>query len=319
MRLSLSGGSGLSIRDLIFCPQKFKYIKEGYKEKNISIPLAEGIIFHDCAEKILNDGDLDIKEVQEALKAGKYVDSEKREIMFDINAKLKESNKETRVEKASRRLPGMLEKLMEAREDGDFDGLVGTEEIVEISELVVPEEDVFDKKTNKIIKDYGLSFSGKLDVVFDRSFGDLKTASSSSRWTQERADGELQFTLYSYMKTLETGDFWDTAYVYEFTKHMPKRSEDDKVSKGCQYAKIETKRTEREWDIAYRTLRQAAKMYAYGEEEEWERLGPLNGGCMDNYFQLCPFHALCFPEKYTDEQRDELLDNIYKEEENAGR
>ena len=75
--LSLSGGSGMSIKDMMDCPMKFKHRKDGWVLKKKPIYFMSGSLFHNMSEAILQGSkeyssvEKVQKVVEEALAEGK--------------------------------------------------------------------------------------------------------------------------------------------------------------------------------------------------------------------------------------------------------
>ena len=117
--LSLSGGSGLSMRTLFECGKKFELKKLGYQPKLTPLPLVTGIIFHKYAEKRLRSEPFDVEEAKNALLSGKYHD-ERRDVVLEFDTTEMSTKKETKVEKEAAKIEQMLNKLKSVRNEALF-------------------------------------------------------------------------------------------------------------------------------------------------------------------------------------------------------
>jgi len=307
--LSLSGGSGLPISKFLICPRWFKYIKDGFRKKYYKPALAEGLIFHSYAEKSLKRDifrkngtdivEIDPEEASEVLRSGKWTDKRKKK---DIRWQT-EGEDGDKIEQASERIPGMLKTFLEKKRD--FGEVVEVEKAIEIEELIRP----VGEPTEKEIEDAGrllmngVWFSGRSDFVTDdNTIHDLKT--SKSEWKQEQADDQQQATLYGYITSVMNQNPVEEFVYHIFTKHK----------RGCRYQEIRTKRNIDDYLATYENLLSVGNRVLDCEEKgEYPKEGSMRTNCRDRYFRRCPYHVLCFPEKYSEEEQEKELKSIIKE------
>lgn len=307
--LSLSGGSGLPISKFLICPRWFKYIKDGFRKRYYKPALAEGLIFHSYAEKSLkrdifrkegNDVvEIDPKEAGEVLKSGKWIDKRrKKEIMWDT-----EGEDADKIKDGAERIPGMLEKFLVKKKE--FGEVLEVEKKIEIEELIRPVGDPSKKEIEGAgrLLDNGVYFSGRSDFVTeDNTIHDLKT--SKSEWKQEEADDQQQASLYGYITSVMTYNPVKEFVYHIFTKHK----------RGCRYQEIRTKRSTEDYMSTYENLLSVGLRVLDCEENgEYPKEGSMRTNCRDRYFRRCPFHVLCFPEKYSEDEQKKELESIIKD------
>lgn len=312
IRLSLSGGSGRSMKKLLTCPQWFHYEVEGWSEKFTALVLVEGILFHKNSERILNDVYTPEHriETEKTLLSGSWIDDNGRTLYWDTEKRSSETAKETDVQKAARRVDDMIQKVFESYRSLFFGEIINVERTLVVDRLVNPYTDKEDDGVKRIC-DAGIEYSGRVDFENPDRINDIK--SSKVLWTQGEADGSQQLSDYLYMRSVEEQTFLSNATIHNFSKHMPKRSENDKAAKGCQYKRLKTTRDVHDMHHAYDQLKTAGLWYLNCEKRGWDkmRIGTMSG-CTDDWRRPCPFHCLCFPNKYSDEKLKAARKTIYK-------
>jgi hypothetical protein len=284
---------------------------DGYRLKMKSLPLIEGSVFHSNAKRILNGEKVDIKDTEDILKSGQWVDPEGREAQWDVTKKAKDTQKETDVEKAARRVPHMLYRFYEKKQEGAFDNVIDTEQLIVIPTLINPVKGEPTEVAAKVAEH--VEFSGRIDIVTNNSIEDIKT--SKALWTQEEVDMSAQLTDYLYYKTIDSGELWSNAGVHNFTKHMPPRTVTDKVAKGCQYEHFTTKRAINDFMRTYETLLYAGRKFIEcSERGVWEKSGATTCGCKGQYWDKCPFKCLCFESRFEKDALKEARESIYRKD-----
>ena len=321
IRLSLSGGSGMPIQTLLDCPQKFKHILDGWRQRLKPIYFIEGSVFHRCAEDIiLNKGFKTVEDIQiysdEIFSSGEFYDADKdKTVKFDIEAlayptkKLKngEPSPITKADQARKRLPHMLMQVALARAQGRFTGVKAIERLVQVDTLIDPETGMPDDMARKIA-DEGIVFSGTIDIDRGDRLEDLKTCSPSTvkKLTDEEKDivnnggylesnggfnpaTDIQLHKYGYFKTVADAELVEDVGFHIFTKHVSK----------CEYIPLRGKMSVEDHSNIFELAKYAGRAFVWYEANGFPKHGYANN-CRNKFGQECEFKPICFKNKYAD-------------------
>lgn len=304
VRLSLRGGSGLSIETLLFCPRKFQIVRDGWRQRYTKLYFVEGALFHDNIEKIIK-GELDpndeekIKEIEDILLSGKRMDRD-RMVEFDTEEYEYKSNVR-KVDNAVKRVRLSLNKFDEEFKKGSFGKVLDTEQFVEMKLLVDPMTGKSDDESKRIA-DAGITFSGRIDLVNEEGIGDYKLMKFAGENKLPNPNTSEQLSIYGYGRTITIGSIIDKVTFHIFTKHVTK----------CEYYMVEASRTKEDYRETFLLLKRAGWEYLTGEKNGYSKLGKMQSECRDKFNQLCDFFPLCFPQRYDPKELKEARKNIIK-------
>ncbi len=331
VKLSLTGGTGLSMSDLLDCPMKVKNKKDGWIRKLTPLYFLEGSIFHYAAEHIV-EGDKfkSMKEVGEFIKetCGEYQETPEGErfispgqwtnpdsgqtTVYDgkalqypkkILVKTNKPSPITKVENMAKRIPHQIAQIHLAKAAGKFKLVRETERYVQIPALIDPETNSLDD-WSKRIQDTGIVFSGRIDLDEPTNPKDFKTTDPQKAKEMGRVY-RTQLTTYGYLKTVVDGVMSNAPGIHAFTKHIS-------YSKYF-YDEIELK--VKDYILIYELFKAAGKQYirlcnvekknARNGTSDWNVLktGFLANGCTDNFMQKCPYYCICWKDKYKSKKK----------------
>jgi len=290
VKLSIRGGSGLSIQDFNTCPQLFNLKMQGVRFNLTPTYFVTGRIVHDNFERILCDQTPVTQEkLDEIYSLGSMAEAGKElETTFEPDTK------------PPKFIPKILNKFKELKDEGKFGEIIEHESYYEGS-LIDPATFQPDKE----LAEEGIIFAGRIDLV-NKVDGklfitDFKTTKSALK--QSDADSSTQLTMYSYLWINEHKVLIDSVGLVYFTKH---------VRDETQAAYLKTIRHKEDYDSLYRNLHVIGKGVSNCiNTGEWPKKGMIQD-CKRTYNQLCPYHPMCFPERYTREEL-KLFDQGLKE------
>lgn len=318
-KLSLTGGSGLSMRDILDCPALFKNKKDGWRRIYTPIYFLEGDVFHKSAYKVIKNEPLkpitdemkiaigEYKKGEFILGSGIWHNEEKNEKIMIENEKATYGEKSTITEgeQMVKRHAVMIDEVKKQKKLKRFKGVKEIERYIEIPVLVDPRNGNPDD-TAKLIQDSGLIFCGRIDLDRGADLDDLKTAKGVPAMTDNEFDiivnggflerkgiydayTDSQLHTYAYFKTIHDGTLVEHVTFHVFTKNITK----------CNYYPIQGTVNTGDYIHVFEMAKEAGMRYLDCEKHGYPKTG-YAGGCRDKFNQRCPFHPLCFPEKYSD-------------------
>jgi len=266
--LSFSGGSGGGIGEILSCPQKY-YLKhiEKWQKKYIPKPLAFGITLHKSFLQGIS--------FKEQWSKGKIVD------------KIQEEEIETPIEnftdeEAPKEIE-MGEKMLDRLKAENI--LIKEYEKSIFSDLIDP------NTGNEVYKDeIGLVCREDIIEIYNSSedLSDLKT--SSTLWKPDNIQGKHQLQVYRYIEACSGENTHDTGHYLIITKQ-----------KTPQFQRFSFKMTDDDHFLAYDMFKNAADIVLKCQKENYYPKNPL--ACEGIYGQLCPYHPICFPHRYSNPEK----------------
>jgi len=267
LRLSIAGGSGCDCSCVLECPYKhFLKYEEGWRLKRMPKHFAMGIIVHE-AFFARDHGLFRAKWENGVIFDDKDEDAEGWPIDRD------EEEIDADVELAGKMLDELEKEQIE---------------VVEYEKkLVTPIIDPSTQKTPSHLE--GVEVAGRLDLREKYRKGeqlsDLKT--SASMWPEHQARGMIQLPTYRYLEACTGLPVHDHGDYIVVTKTKQPKVRRFPVDMG-----------DSDFFAVYEQFKASAeKILECRKTGVWPK---HRNNCLGMYQQLCDYHPLCFPERYSD-------------------
>jgi len=294
VKLSIRGGSGLSIQDYSYCPQLLKHKMDGVRFHLIPEYFVTGRIVHENIETIIA-AHLEGKEA-------KVISDAELETIYTTGEYVRAGDAESALFEPDKKPITFIPKVLTAFKsmlESDVFGNIQASEAYYEGALVDPET----FETNKQLEDEGVLFSGKVDLISDidghKVITDFKTCKSALK--QNEADSSTQLTMYSYMYIIEHKEIANHVGLAYMTKH---------VRDDTQYDYLRSIRHFEHYVHLYRNLLSLGKDVSRSiDEDDYPKKGML-ADCRDKFNKLCNYHPMCFQSQYTKDELKEFESHL---------
>jgi hypothetical protein len=271
LRLSIAGGSGCDCSCVLECPYKhFLKYEQGWRLRRMPKYFAMGIVVHE-AFFARDHGLFRAKWENGVIFDDTDEDAEGWPIDRD------EDEIEADVELAGKMLDELEKEQIE---------VIDSE-----TKLSTPIMDPDNGKTPSHLE--GVVVAGRRDMIEQRKGGeqlsDLKT--SSKRWSKDQPLGMIQLPTYRYLEACNGDPVHDRGDYVVVTKTKKPVVERYPVDMG-----------DSDFFAVYQQFKASAEtILACRKSGEWPK---HRHNCLGMYMQLCDYHPLCFPERYSDPEAE---------------
>ena len=272
MTLSIAGGSGWAAEKVLHCPH-YHYLKYelGWRIKRMPRPLAFGIAMHEACFAC------DIKPFTKIWERGTIINEGFEDTPWPINRDESDIEDDT----------ALATKMLKVYED---------KKIKVVETEVRMETPILDPTTGKTPSHLqGVYVSGRRDLIENfkgsEDISDLKTA--ARQWPEHQGRGTIQLPTYRYLEACCGKKVHDNGHYLILTKTKSPVLQRSSIRMGDNdFFAVYTKfKAAAEAILRYRGEAKGAKKPA----KCWPKQGP----CLGMYQQLCQFHAICYPERYS--------------------